>query len=95
MTFDELKARREAIATIAERYGARNLRVFGSVVRGEADAASDVDFLVELEPGRSLFDLGGLLMDLQEHLRCKVDVMTPVMLKSRVRERILREALPL
>ena len=47
------------------------------------------------EPGRSLFDLGGLLMDLQEHLHCKVDVMTPVMLKSCVRERILREALPL
>jgi hypothetical protein len=78
---------------IAGRYRARNLRVFGSVVRGEADAASDVDFLVELEPGRSLFDLGGLLMDLQEHLHCKVDVMTPAMLKPRVRERALQEAL--
>jgi uncharacterized protein len=95
MTFDELRANREAILAIAGRYGARNLRLFGSVVRGEADAASDVDFLVELEPGRSLFDLGGLLMDLQEHLHCKVDVMTPAMLKTRVRERILREALPL
>jgi predicted nucleotidyltransferase len=95
MTLHELKAHREAIFAIAGRYGARNLRVFGSVVRGEADAASDVDFLVELEPGRSLFDLGGLLMDLQEHLHCKVDVMTPAMLKSRVRERVLREALPL
>ena len=59
MTFDELKSRRETIARIAERYGARNVRVFGSVVRGEADPASDVDFLVELEPGRSLLDLGG------------------------------------
>jgi plasmid stabilization system protein ParE len=64
-------------------------------LRGEADAASDIDFLVELEPGRSLFDLGGMLMDLQEHLRCKVDVLTPVMLKSPVREQIFREALPL
>ena len=95
MTLQELRSNRDAILAIAERYGARDLRLFGSVVRGEADAASDVDFLVELEPGRSLFDLGGLLMDLQEHLHCKVDVMTPAMLKSRVRERILREALPL
>jgi predicted nucleotidyltransferase len=95
MTFDELKARREAILAIAERYGARDFRVFGSVVRGEADAASDVDFLVEMEPGRGLFDLGGLLMDLQEHLHCKVDVMTPAMLKPRIREQVLREAIPL
>jgi uncharacterized protein len=95
MTLEELKARREPILAIAGRYGARNLRIFGSVVRGEADAASDVDFLVELEPGRSLFDLGGLLMDLQEHLHCKVDVMTPAMLKPRVRERVMREATPL
>jgi uncharacterized protein len=95
MTFCELKARREAILAIAGRHGAGNVRVFGSVVRGEADAASDVDLLVELEPGRSLFDLGGLLMDLQEYLHCKVDVMTPAMLKPRVRERVLREAMPL
>ena len=95
MTFDELKARREAIARIAERYGARDLRVFGSIVRGEADAQSDVDFLVELEPGRSLLDLGGLLMDLQDYLQCRVDVMTPAMLKPRIRERVLRAATPL
>jgi hypothetical protein len=95
MTLEELRSRRDGILAIAGRYGARNLRIFGSVVRGEADAASDVDFLVGLEPGRSLFDLGGLLMDLQEHLHCKVDVMTPAMLKPRVRERVLREALPL
>jgi predicted nucleotidyltransferase len=81
MTFDELKARREAIARIAERYGARDLRVFGSVVRGEADTESDVDFLVNLQPGRSLLDLGGLLMDLQDYLQCRVDVITPGMLK--------------
>jgi uncharacterized protein len=95
VTFDELRSRRQAIATIAGRYGARNLRVFGSVVRGEADAASDVDFLVELEPGRSLLDLGGLLMDLQDYLQCRVDVMTPATLKPRIRERVLREAMPL
>jgi predicted nucleotidyltransferase len=69
--------------------------VFGSVVRADARATSDVDLLVELEPGRSVMDLGGLLMDLQDHLHCKVDVMTPVMLKPRIRERVLREATPL
>ncbi len=95
MTFHELRSKRDAIMAIAERYGARDLRLFGSVVRGEADAVSDIDFLVELEPGRSLFDLGGLLMELQEHLHCKVDVMTPAMLKPRIRERVLREAMPL
>lgn len=95
MTLEQLKSRREMILAIAGRYGVRELRVFGSVVRGEADAASDVDFLVELEPGRSLLDLGGLLMDLQAHLNCNVDVMTPAMLKPRVRERAVREAVPL
>ncbi|HEX2477907.1 MAG TPA: nucleotidyltransferase domain-containing protein, partial [Geminicoccaceae bacterium] len=63
MTFSDLKVRREAILAIARRYRARDLGVFGSAVRGEVDAASDIDFLVELDPGRSLFDLGGLLMD--------------------------------
>lgn len=62
---------------------------------GKADTASDVDFLVELEPGRSLFDLGGLLVGLREHLPCEVDVMTPAMLKPRAREQVLREAVPL
>jgi predicted nucleotidyltransferase len=95
MTLDELRVRRKVIATIARRYGAHDLRVFGSIVRGEADAESDVDFLVELEPGRSVLDLGGLLMDLQEYLHCRVDVMTPAMLKPRVREPALREATPL
>ena len=95
MTFDELRARREAIARIAERYGARDLRVFGSVLRGEADKQSDIDFLVELQPGRSLLDLGGLLMDLQDYLQCRVDVITPGMLKPRIRDRVLREAMPL
>lgn len=63
--------------------------------RSEANARSAVEFLVELEPGRSLLDLGGLVMDLQEHLHCQVDVMTPAMLKPRIRERVRREAVPL
>lgn len=69
--------------------------MFGSVARGTADEASDIDFLVDLEPGRSLLDLGGLLMDLRELLGANVDVATPAMLKPRIRERILREAVPL
>ncbi len=95
MTLDELRDRRNEIDAIARRHGAHDVRVFGSVVRGEADPHSDIDLLVDLEPGRSVIDLGGLLMDLREHLRCKVDVMTPAMLKPRVRERALREAKPL
>jgi predicted nucleotidyltransferase len=90
-----LKNKRQQILRVAERYGARNVRVFGSAARGEADDASDIDFLVELEAGRSLFDLGGLLTELQELLGCKVDVVTEKSLRARIRERVLREAIPL
>ncbi|HRT32222.1 MAG TPA: nucleotidyltransferase family protein [Anaerolineae bacterium] len=90
-----LRSQREAILHTAARYGAFNVRVFGSVARGEARADSDIDLLVELEPGRSLLDLGGLLMDLQALLRCKVDVVTENSLRPRVRERVLQEAVPL
>ena len=55
----------------------------------------DIDFLVEMEAGRSLFDLGGLLMELQEILGCEVDVVTEKGLRSRIRERVLNEAVPL
>jgi uncharacterized protein len=90
-----LKEKREAILHIAARHGARNVRVFGSVARGAADEQSDIDFLVEMEPGRSLLDLGGLLMDLQELLGQKVDVVTERGLKPRIRERVLNEAVAL
>ncbi len=96
MTFEQLlKEKREEILRIAAKHGARNVRVFGSVVRGEADESSDVDFLVELEPGRSLLDLGGLQMELEQLLGCRVDVVTERGLKRRIRERVLREAVPL
>ncbi len=68
---------------------------FGSGARGEADAESDIDILVDMEPGRSLFDLGGLLIDLQELLGCKVDIVTERGLRERIRDRVLREAVPL
>lgn len=93
--YECLQANRERILQTASKYGAYNVRIFGSVARGEADASSDVDFLVEMEPGRSLFDLGGLLMDLQELLNCKVDVVTEKGLRERIRERVLKEAISL
>ena len=90
-----LQAMRADIQRIAAAHGARNVRVFGSVARGEADERSDVDFLVDMEEGRTLFDMGGLLMDLRELLHREVDVVTENGLKPRMRERVLREAKPL
>lgn len=90
-----LKDKRDDILNAAARYGAYNLRIFGSVARGEAKSDSDIDILVDLEPGRSLLDLGGLLMDLQELLGCNVDVVTENGLRPRIKDRVLREALPL
>ena len=87
-----LREYRADILALAGRHGAYNVRVFGSVARGDANEASDIDFLVDFEPGRSLFDLGGLLMDLRALLGRDVDVVTPRGLKPRIRERVLREA---
>ncbi|MDW8233024.1 MAG: nucleotidyltransferase family protein [Roseiflexaceae bacterium] len=80
---------------IAVKHGARSVRVFGSVACGHADAQSDVDFLVQMEPGRSLFNLGGLQYDLERLLGCRVDVVTEQGLKMRLREEALREAVAL
>jgi predicted nucleotidyltransferase len=90
-----LQRKRHEILRVAATHGARNVRVFGSVARGEADERSDLDFLVEMEPGRSLLDLGGLQADLEDVLRHRVDVVTERGLKKRIRERVLREAIPL
>jgi hypothetical protein len=90
-----LVSNREEILRLASRRGARNVRVFGSVARGEAGADSDIDFLVDLEPGRSLFDLGGLLMDLQQLLGRDIDVVTEKALHWYIRDRVLKEAKPL
>ncbi len=90
-----LRERREAILQLAAKRGARNVRVFGSVARGEARPDSDVDFLVDMEPGRSLLDLGGLLVELEALLGCPVDVVTEKGLKDRIRAQVLEEAVPL
>ena len=96
MNTDELlKVKRAEILKIAAKHGAHHVRVIGSVARGEAGEQSDVDFLVDMEPGRSIFDLGGLLMDLREVLGRNVDVATERGLKSRIRARVLREAVNL
>lgn len=95
MTGDErLREQRDEVLRIAAKYGARNVRVFGSLARGEADDQSDIDFLVEMDPGRSLLDLGGLQYELESLLGCPVDVVTVRGLKARIRERVLREAVP-
>jgi hypothetical protein len=90
-----IKEKREEILGLAAKHGARNVRVFGSVARDEADAESDLDVLVDLEPGRSLLDLGGLLVDLQDLLGREVDVVTEKGLRARIRERVLKEAVTL
>ena len=90
-----LTKKREAILRIAARHGAYNVRVFGSVARREATAESDIDFLVDMEAGRSLLDLGGLRMDLQALFDRDVDVVTENGLRTRIRDRVLREAVRL
>jgi hypothetical protein len=90
-----LKAKRQEILRVAAKHGAHNVRVFGSVARGEADENSDIDLLVAFEPGRSLLDHAGLWLDLQELLGCKVDVVSDGGIKPRIRERVLKEAVPL
>ena len=96
MTLQELRTtQRDGILSAAGRRGAHNVRVFGSLARGENDAQSDIDFLVDLEPGRSLFDLIRLQRDLEALLAVKVDVVSARGLRDRVRERVLQEAVPL
>lgn len=87
--------KKKQILAIAAKHGASNVRVFGSAAEGTADEESDIDFLVDMQSGRSLFDLGGLLMDLQDILNRSVDVVTTAGLRPRIRERVLKQAIPL
>ncbi len=90
-----IQDRKEQILALATKYGASNVRIFGSVANGTADENSDIDFLVDLEKGRSLFDLGGLLMGLQGLFNRKVDVVTENGLHWYIKERIISEAKPI
>jgi len=93
-TLDQLRARRTEILRIAERRGACNIRVFGSVARGEAGPDSDVDLLVDMEPGRTVLDLSELILDLEESLGRRVDVVEIRRPTPRVAG-IIDEAVPL
>ncbi|MBK1695247.1 nucleotidyltransferase [Chromatium weissei] len=86
---------RATILALAARYGIDDIRVFGSMARGDADANSDIDLLVALPSGKSGLALGGLLADVEELTQRKVDVITEASLHPALRERILREAHPL
>ena len=96
MDLEELiQIKREEILSLAARHGAGNVRLFGSVARGEAGEQSDVDFLVRLDEGRSLLDLVALWQDLEDLLGRKVDVVTEAGLNRRLRDQVLREAVAL
>jgi predicted nucleotidyltransferase len=94
-TIEGLRERRSEIEAVARAHGATRVRVFGSVARGDAAEGSDIDLLVDLEDGRGLFDLGGLLMDLRDLLGCEVDVATERSLRPRVAQRALVDAVDL
>jgi predicted nucleotidyltransferase len=90
-----IRDQKEQILALAAKHGASNIRVFGSVANGTADQDSDIDFLVDLEKDRSLFDLGGLLMDLQKLLNRNVDIVTENGLHWYIKDRVLSEAKPI
>ena len=94
-TLGVLQEKHDEILALSARHGAYNVRVFGSMARGEADEHSDLDLLVDMEPGRSLFDMGALLVELEELLGRSVDIVTEKGLKERIRPRVLEEAVPL
>ncbi len=91
----ELLERREEILAVAARHGAHTIRIFGSVARGEETRASDLDLLVEFEPGRSLLNQIALAQDLKDLLGREVDVVTEKGLHWYIRDRVCREAVPL
>lgn len=91
----DLEVKRATILDIASRRGASNVRLFGSEARGEAGPDSDVDLLVDMAPGRSLLDLIGMTLDIEDLLGRRVDVVTEGGLNPRLRNKILAEARPL
>jgi predicted nucleotidyltransferase len=96
MTLDTLRVEKRAeILRLAELHGCRNVRVFGSVASGENKPCSDVDFLVDLEKGRGLLDMGGLLSDLEDLLGVEVDLLESGGIHPYIRGRVLAEAMPL
>lgn len=92
---ETLTTKRDEILRVASRHKARNVRVFGSVAHGEAGLGSDVDFLVEFEPRSTLLDHAALVRELRDLMGSEVDVVSDEGLRPRMRDRVLREAVPL
>ena len=90
-----LQTKRKKILQIAARHGTRKVRVFGSVARGEARRGSDIDFLVEMDEGRSLLDHAALILDLERLLKRPVDVASERGLRPPVRKEVLKDAIAL
>jgi predicted nucleotidyltransferase len=95
LTSQAIRAKRDVILAIAKRYGASDVRIFGSVARGDATEDSDLDLVVRLEQGRTLLDQGGLLMELRAELGVKVDLVTEGALTGRFGRIVRKEAVPL
>ncbi len=91
----ELRSRRKEILEIAERHGAKNIRIFGSTARGEDTSSSDIDFLVDYGAKVSFLFPGGFLADLEKLLQCHIDVVTDRALRPPMKDIILREAIAL
>jgi predicted nucleotidyltransferase len=90
-----LRDKRDEILQIAASHGARDVRVFGSMARGEAGPDSDIDILVKLDPGRSLLDIVAIKQDLEDLIGCEVDVVTEASISPYIRAEVLREAVSL
>ena len=93
--FQKIQQKKKEILLVAQQHGIVNIRIFGSVARGDDNLQSDVDLLVDLEQGRTLFDLGGALVKLQDLLGRKVDIVTERGLHWYLKEKIMKEAKPL
>jgi predicted nucleotidyltransferase len=95
ITQEAIREKRDAILRIARHYGAHDVRIFGSVARGDVTESSDLDLIVRFDMGVSLFDHGGLIVDLEELLGVKVDVVSEAGMRDRFREHVLHEAVAL
>ncbi|MDM8558387.1 nucleotidyltransferase family protein [Candidatus Parabeggiatoa sp. HSG14] len=95
VTLSFLKQKRCKIIELAKRHGANNIRIFGSVARGEANAESDIDFLVNMNANKGLLEKIALIQDLETFLNKKIDVVTEKSLHWYIRERVIKEAVSL
>jgi predicted nucleotidyltransferase len=95
VTLNELRAHRDEILKLGERFGVRNIRVFGSVARGEATPDSDLDLLVDVDRGHGYIDMAGFALGVEDRFGVFTQVATPKGLKLRIRDRVLREAVAL